>query len=410
MSLKLVVTRETDPSYSREYLFDQEAVVIGREAGAEVVLPDTQRLISKQHAKIEQAGGAYYLRDLGSKNHTYLNGILLESGRHPLDNEDCIKIGDFELRFFLIRTAYEMPVYERTIFMGARENAFEEDARYLEEALRRLYRKYAHAAPERREEELRDALARAVSSLDACDAAGVLASVLQAESPGDVEQNDITIGRQAAPGGRRGSGKESAPQMNQSRRESAPRQAATGSGTRAEQALMPLAAMMRKLLEEYRTFQHESLGQTIIETPGAFSLEAGAVQEVCAYLLDPAASQEEWEHRLALVKDTAKDLVAHQTALQQAARGSIDKGVEELLRSIDPDALEREAGADAPRIGPIQLSIGRAERTLALFRKRFQALRNQQEGKIEKKYFRQNFLRLYQTIAARVRAENRSVF
>ena len=50
-------------------------MTLGRADDCDIVIPDRQ--ISRYHARIEQDAGGYLLRDLGSKNGTYVNGELL---------------------------------------------------------------------------------------------------------------------------------------------------------------------------------------------------------------------------------------------------------------------------------------------------------------------------------------------
>ena len=50
-------------------------LIIGRNSGCDVVIPDRQ--VSRQHARITKNGAVVMLEDLGSKNGTYLNGQVL---------------------------------------------------------------------------------------------------------------------------------------------------------------------------------------------------------------------------------------------------------------------------------------------------------------------------------------------
>jgi uncharacterized Tic20 family protein len=71
------------------------ATVIGRNPHADIALAD--RLVSSQHARIEVVGHQYFLRDLGSRNGSYVNGgrvsnVALRSG-------DRIRLGQLEFTF-----------------------------------------------------------------------------------------------------------------------------------------------------------------------------------------------------------------------------------------------------------------------------------------------------------------------
>jgi pSer/pThr/pTyr-binding forkhead associated (FHA) protein len=70
----------------RRWPLQAERVVIGREPEADIVIPD--RRISRLHAEIERRDGKYYLRDLDSKNGTYINGEKLEGQRELRDDDE----------------------------------------------------------------------------------------------------------------------------------------------------------------------------------------------------------------------------------------------------------------------------------------------------------------------------------
>jgi len=81
----------------QRWVIDQPPVTIGRGSECDVVLPERQ--ISRCHAQIERANGGYLLRDLGSKNGTYVNGQELSDQPHCLRDGDeiqialCVKMG-----------------------------------------------------------------------------------------------------------------------------------------------------------------------------------------------------------------------------------------------------------------------------------------------------------------------------
>ena len=63
---------------------------MGRADDCDVVIPDRQ--ISRYHARIERDVGGYLLRDLGSKNGTYVNGELLRGQPYRLQDGDEIEL------------------------------------------------------------------------------------------------------------------------------------------------------------------------------------------------------------------------------------------------------------------------------------------------------------------------------
>jgi pSer/pThr/pTyr-binding forkhead associated (FHA) protein len=65
-------------------------VTIGRSPEATLVLSDAQ--VSRMHARIDQVDGTLFLRDLQSRNGTFLNARLLE-GAEAIDVGDEIDLG-----------------------------------------------------------------------------------------------------------------------------------------------------------------------------------------------------------------------------------------------------------------------------------------------------------------------------
>jgi pSer/pThr/pTyr-binding forkhead associated (FHA) protein len=72
------------------WVLDQERVTIGRAVDCDIVLP--KRQVSRRHARIERVDDGYVLRDLGSKNGTYVNGQRVEGAPYRLKDGDEIQI------------------------------------------------------------------------------------------------------------------------------------------------------------------------------------------------------------------------------------------------------------------------------------------------------------------------------
>jgi hypothetical protein len=78
------------------FSLDKESFVLGRSPDLEIVLNSVE--ISRQHARIWQRDGSFFMEDLGSRNGTYLNGRRL-SNPARLAPGDSIKIGSHTLLF-----------------------------------------------------------------------------------------------------------------------------------------------------------------------------------------------------------------------------------------------------------------------------------------------------------------------
>jgi hypothetical protein len=74
----------------RRWKIKEDSCTMGRADDCEIVIPDRQ--ISRYHARIERDPGGYVLRDLGSKNGTYVNGELLRGQPYRLQDGDEIEL------------------------------------------------------------------------------------------------------------------------------------------------------------------------------------------------------------------------------------------------------------------------------------------------------------------------------
>jgi pSer/pThr/pTyr-binding forkhead associated (FHA) protein/tetratricopeptide (TPR) repeat protein len=87
----------------REYEISKDEIIIGRAKDCDLTVED--RKASRRNAVIRRKGGRFLIRDLGSANGTHVNGVKL-SDEIPLSSEDIIRIGDSELVFHALSTAY----------------------------------------------------------------------------------------------------------------------------------------------------------------------------------------------------------------------------------------------------------------------------------------------------------------
>src|SRR5262245_58350403 len=99
-------------STGERYPLDGDLFVLGRDDTCQIVIPNNT--VSKRHAQITRAGGQFYLEDLKSRNHTFLNNREVTVPT-PLKSEDRIKICDFLFRYHDERAAQErkkVPLYQ----------------------------------------------------------------------------------------------------------------------------------------------------------------------------------------------------------------------------------------------------------------------------------------------------------
>jgi hypothetical protein len=89
-SLRAVLVATDGPAKGETYVVPPEGATVGRLPENAVCLPDDR--LSREHARIEFRDGRFWLRDLGSRNGTALNGNLISSPQ-SLSTGDTIELG-----------------------------------------------------------------------------------------------------------------------------------------------------------------------------------------------------------------------------------------------------------------------------------------------------------------------------
>lgn len=101
------------------YAFDQERVLVGRAAGADVRIPHPT--ISVEHALFRQHGQRWVVEDKGSTNGTWVNDVRLPPGRpKALDGGDRVRLGAFMVTFHPGVAVREATSVERTASLARR--------------------------------------------------------------------------------------------------------------------------------------------------------------------------------------------------------------------------------------------------------------------------------------------------
>jgi hypothetical protein len=72
------------------WTISDKVITLGRAQDCDIVLPERQ--VSRYHARIEQDESGYILRDLGSKNGTYVNGEAVRGQPYRLRDGDEIEL------------------------------------------------------------------------------------------------------------------------------------------------------------------------------------------------------------------------------------------------------------------------------------------------------------------------------
>lgn len=96
-SALLVVRR--GPNIGARFLLDGDVTVAGRHPDADIFLDDVT--VSRRHAEFVRTGTAFQVRDLGSLNGTYFDGVRIDSAL--LTDGAEVQVGKFRLTFYASR-------------------------------------------------------------------------------------------------------------------------------------------------------------------------------------------------------------------------------------------------------------------------------------------------------------------
>lgn len=96
-SALLVVRR--GPNTGARFLLDADVTTVGRHPDADIFLDDVT--VSRRHAEFHRHGTKFEVRDLGSLNGTYFDGVRIDQA--PLNDGAEVQVGKFRLTFYASR-------------------------------------------------------------------------------------------------------------------------------------------------------------------------------------------------------------------------------------------------------------------------------------------------------------------
>lgn len=96
-SALLIVRR--GPNIGARFLLDSDVTMVGRHPDADIFLDDVT--VSRKHSQFIRTGSSFEIRDLGSLNGTYFDGVRVDSA--VLTDGSEVQIGKFRLTFFASR-------------------------------------------------------------------------------------------------------------------------------------------------------------------------------------------------------------------------------------------------------------------------------------------------------------------
>ena len=96
--MALLVVRR-GPNAGARFLLDHDVTTSGRHPDSDIFLDDVT--VSRRHAEFTRVGTAFQVRDLGSLNGTYFDGVRIESAL--LSDGAEVQVGKFRLTFYASR-------------------------------------------------------------------------------------------------------------------------------------------------------------------------------------------------------------------------------------------------------------------------------------------------------------------
>jgi pSer/pThr/pTyr-binding forkhead associated (FHA) protein len=109
------------PSGRQLITLDDERVTVGK-SSTNLVSLDHDSTVSRVHAVLEKLGNAWSVRDVGSRNGTYLNGERIAAER-VLRSGDELRIGKSKLVFWEVKGTDEATLGEATVSVAPAQPA-----------------------------------------------------------------------------------------------------------------------------------------------------------------------------------------------------------------------------------------------------------------------------------------------
>lgn len=440
MRVKLTVVHTERGGEARTYVLEKDEIVIGRAGTCDLPLDDPDRVVSKRHAELRTEGDALRLFDMGSKNHTFVNGTRVGAAGTLVKDGDTFQLGPFELRLQIERDRMVADDLDRTVFGAAFANPFAESAEAVAAAVGELRRAFNALDYGHRSDALRDALQAAMGptsdarlladliapsapSSDAPAIPGPPASAPSAApdpvavpSPPPVETPpseppptaDASLDELFGPPIDELSETPAAGGFDVPLDDpfaipedvvapatppfEAPAFPSTSSPTPTPPGTLDtlhraLATVVTRLISIPGKFRHEFLGQTVIHAPETAFLFDADVDALLQHLTpeNPALQAE----RLRLLNDATDAVLHHHQSLLEGYRAAAREGAKVLVDGLDPDQIGDQA------TGGGLLQGGRDKAVLDLVRERCEMMRGEDFAAAERRVYRPAFSKAY---------------
>jgi pSer/pThr/pTyr-binding forkhead associated (FHA) protein len=381
MPLKLTISKKNDDEFHLERELDQEKITLGRDDTNLVALPDEKKVVSREHAEIHFENGIYYLHDKRSRNGTFINNNRLKPD-HPyvLDDGSEFDIGEYQLKVTITKVSENK--VEETVFIS---NPFVDESRSLYDILKILEDKYSEEDPSFREDFLKQSLDQILTELGENE---ILNTIIAMRSKPAEQVSDSS----ETPG--------------------APSDSVPISLGDDDQVVLILLDLVVKLTQVISKFRTEFVGATLVQTKD--SLQIQSREGLQNYLFDPNLSSEDSKKRLILLREEIEKTIMHQVALLDGYRGSIQDGVPELLKELNPSIIKKDLSKEIFEIGPIKIPKKIVPllidlKTMQQIERILYNLSQEDRGIFEKKYFRPAFIKNYlETVSSAQKMQSNS--
>ncbi|WP_412068628.1 FHA domain-containing protein [Rubrivirga sp. IMCC43871] len=387
MRLKLTVAHAERGDEPRTYALEQDAVVIGRAGTCDLPLDDPDRVVSKQHAELRVVGDRLRVVDLGSKNHTFVDGVRVGSDGADVVDGATVELGPFRVHVVIDRDRLIADDLDRTVFGAAFANPFADEAAALADALAAFRRAYAGLDYGHRDDALRTALAD-TAGRDAEALAAVVTGTSLASGPAAAPPAPATPAASAGdplddlfgpPIGGVPAGQAPTPDPFAPPPAATPPAPVPSVGAGPDPLHHALAAVVARLISLPGRFRHEFLGHTVIHAPEtAFLFEADPDA-----LLRHLWPEGQRASRLALLDQATEAVLHHHQGLLEGYRAAAHTGAAVLVDGLDPDKL----GGDLDAV-----------------RQRCAMMRAEDFAAAERRVYRPAFAQAYLDAMARARA------
>ena len=402
MILKIIVTKKSDSKYLQQLEFDRFPILLGRGEKNDIILTDSFKIISREHAKIVDTEGILQLVDLESSNFTYLNGQRIEPNEdNALQAGNKIKIGEYELEIELIKQKDTKTFDDQKTMVFS--SPFAEDLANLSENLKSLSAKYSLDDSSKKGEILRFSILQSLNTLKNDEMAKILSEYF-AEKFLDKENYSDNINNQKLVIPDESSYPKEPIKSTLEKNMLVESDKASAShdysfSSHFSNTIDIMLETLIKLIQGFLQYRQEFFGVTIYHT-----IPTGSLKEIKEFLFDPNISSEEQKKRTNLIKEETEKLLAHQIGLLEGYRISVTEGCQALLQSLDPDLIEQEV--ESKKSGGLRhlLPYSNKQKTLDVIKSNYKKYLSDPYH-IEKKFFRPSFIKGYQM---RIHSKNNS--